>query len=149
MISKDAVKKSAFDSSQGSIGWKWSDLREWLNNTYVNEAFSENEKERICSVNMDEGDSEAQRRWPSDNNTKEGEDTDLVFLLSTRGAEKYFSSNEKRSIEKMWWLTKYSGSSNRKVPYVQEDGVVNSKGFNPYYSGMGVRPAIWIDVSDF
>ena len=71
VISRYGLDTKRFDSS--SSDWKNSEIRSWLNSDFYNEAFDENEKKNISSF-----------------------DSDNVFLLSAKEAEKYFANDEAR-----------------------------------------------------
>ena len=67
VISKYAIEAKRFDVS--SNDWKNSEIRQWLNGDFYNNAFSEQEKKNINSFNGDN-----------------------VFLLSMEEASKYFAN---------------------------------------------------------
>lgn len=132
--------------------WESCSLRTWLNDTFLNAAFSTEEQAIIQSVNV-----------PADRNPEYDTDpgnttTDKVFLLSIDEANKYFNSDEARicmptdyanssnssySHVTRWWLR--SPGESRRVVFVEHEGVI-------YYYGdyddclYCVRPAIWISI---
>ena len=86
--------------------------------------------------------------------TSAGPDTvNKLFLLSIDEAEKYFSSDEDRiamilgsTTNGSWWL-RSPGATSYSVAYVSKDGSIPYQGIRPMKNGIGVRPAMWIDLS--
>ena len=85
--------------------------------------------------------------------TSGGPDTvNKLFLLSIDEAEKYFASDEERAAklygndECRWWL-RSPGSGTYTSAYVKFDGGIALQGYNTTEEDIGVRPAMWIDVS--
>lgn len=129
LISKDNVEKRIFDKNTNK--WDKSDIRKWLNNTYINKAFNKKESSRIINV--------------------EG---DKVFLLSTDEYGKY--KNQITNAVSLWWL-RSPGKSSNIAAYVSTTGDVYLDVFPGFSgsvyvdgtdarSGLGVRPAIWINL---
>ncbi len=141
-------------NGDGVIRWETSTGRDWLNNTFLNEAFSEEEQARILETavtvdrNMD-------YEFDPGNDT-----TDKLFLLSISEAKTYFSSDEDRIMKATayainegvsaaedgtahWWL-RSPGHYVREAAYVTYEGIVNSFGDNVYFTFPAMRPAMWI-----
>ena len=93
VISKYGLDAKRFDNS--SNVWKNSKIRQWLNDYFYNNAFSEQEKKYIKSSNL------------SDVGT-----TDNVFLLSKEEAEKYFADDEARKCKITDYAFGNGGSKN-------------------------------------
>ena len=90
LISRYALEWKEYHGSEAYITWEKCDLRKWLNNEFLNMAFSETERSMIANT-----------RCPADKNprysTAPGNvTTDKIFLLSIPEAEKYFGSDEDR-----------------------------------------------------
>ena len=90
VVSKYALDCQQYNNSNASVTWENCSLREWLNGTFLNNAFNPGEQNMIISftVTADENPSFS---TPPGNNT-----TDRVFLLSITEVNKYFSSDEAR-----------------------------------------------------
>lgn len=148
LLSEYILEKKAFDSY--SHYWEESDLRDWLNSSFFNNAFSEDERNTI------------QKMITSENTS------DYVFCLSAEEARGLFSDDESRRAcptelllvngfkawEECgdWWTRSISTASNGKgVVPVEADGNVRSAGTVPYdwdaYTDIGVRPAICISLT--
>ena len=116
--------------------WQKSDIRAWLREAFVPEAFSTDERAAIVSVT----------------------------LLTSREAERYFSTDFDRSCEPTayaiargvdtgrygfcsWWLQD-KGSTKYRVCIVDDEGSVRSAlGYYTDEFGFAVRPVIEVDVS--
>lgn len=143
----------------GSYTWKYSLLYPWLTQTFFNEAFSEEEQEKIISP-KDAGVTETIFSDVSD---------DKITLLNTEEADMFFDSDASRKAYPteyaisqgvyvdgdngyvdagggscLWYLRPPSGSSTSSVYVAHVNGWLSyyvAKGNND----MGVRPVIWVD----
>ena len=146
--------------------WEKSNIRQFLNDSFYNETFSDDEKELIIDTNLIN---------PANSyyNTDGGNNTaDRVFLLSIDEVLKYFgnSGNVKETVfgdvlvmfsiddeyndmriayddddnASNWWL-RSPGNSGEVAVIVSNDGVIFLTG-SPAISGNGVRPAMWINI---
>lgn len=76
LISKDAIQNKLFCSENSKTSWVNSDLRKWLNEEFVNEAFSSNEIGMLRN---------------RDNDNSDGvHSLDFVYVLSREEAYSYF-----------------------------------------------------------
>ena len=153
LISKYALDCQPYNSFLVDVTWETSTLRQWLNETFLNTAFSSEEQNSIISSAV-----------KADRNTKKstspGNDTtDKVFLLSIQEASKYFSSDDERKCAptkyaisngasavrytgKCWWL-RSPGSLQSFAVYVYGDGSIKRNGTLDDERKC-VRPAMWI-----
>ena len=164
VVSRYALDCQRYHTEYANVTWENCTLRKWLNEDFLNSAFSDGEKAMIptLTVSADKN---------PDYSTEPGNDTkDRVFLLSIAEATKYFKNDEERmcvptayakidgaytsgdyikdGAVTCWWWLRSPGLSQEIAAYVLYDGSVNCYGFNAYY-GLGfVRPAIWIDLGD-
>ena len=124
--------------------WEICSLRRWLNDTFLNSAFTSEEQAMIPTVTL-------RAEYTSlSSSTK-----DRVFLLSIPQVTRLFSSNAVRKCVPtryamisapdscMWWL-RSPGDGSLHASCVDSDGHVDSLGFYVDHSGIGVRPALWI-----
>lgn len=136
------------------VTWEESELREWLNDTFLNDAFSVSEQMAIKSTSVINSDN-------PDDGTEGGNDTtDQVYLLSIEEAmdTSYgFLSDESRRAESTayasaresyanWWLRSPGGNQYRAA-YVEYDGqvVLYGDGVNNYV--YAIRPVLHLDLS--
>ena len=159
VISKYALDCKQFNPSYVKVTWDKCALRQWLNNAFLDSAFSDNEKEKIplTDVSADIN---------PEFNTNAGNATqDKVFLLSITEAEKYLASDDLRKCNATayaisngvfsnntdkncwWWLRSPGSGQYHDASGVTSDGVVDRYGTSVNSSSRAVRPAIWIDIS--
>ena len=156
VISKFALDCKPYNSEDKSVTWEHSSLREWLNNDFVNTAFSLTEQNMISVVKLSNSDN---RNWTYDGNDTE----DKIFLLSINQAKNYFSSDAQRQCEPSayakeegvkisangncyWWL-RSPGNKGTCAAVVDCDGDVYMQGYIVNFNIYAVRPAMWIAVS--
>lgn len=170
VISQYALDCQQYDMSKTDaplITWESCTIRKWLNEDFLNVAFSDEEKAMICMVTVPPD-------MSSFSNRNSGSTIqDRVFLLSTSEANRYFKSNEERmcvptayakangadtssdytkggAVTGWWWLrspnTKWDWNSGT---YVGNDGGVRSYGDYVDRDVRGcVRPVLWINLGE-
>lgn len=144
------------DGMPSGTTWAESTIRSWLNDSFYNEAFSDEEKSKILTTTVTAGSITAYY----------GEETnDKLFFLSDEEAEKYFNSDNARicrtteyalprgGVVKQWWWLRSPGSSQSLVRVVHDDGRIYMQGYHFCGHGAiidfdigGVRPAMWIEL---
>ena len=105
LISKYGLDVQPYNTVEEDVTWESCSLRKWLNNEFYNEAFSEEEKAMIPSVEVKENEN------PEYGSLGGNDTVDKVFLLNIYDALDFFESNESRLVD----LTEYAKS---KEPYV-------------------------------
>ena len=138
--------------------WETCSLREWLNGSFLNEAFSKVEQSQIKSTNVS---ADKNPRY----GTSAGNATiDKIFLLSIDEVNKYFTNNEARKCTPTayakvngaytrggtavtWWWLRSPGESQYGTAGVGDDGLINYGGGINYFGSGCVRPAMWINLS--
>jgi len=158
VISKYALDCQPYNTSKNKVTWETCTLRKWLNETFLNVAFSASERAMIPSVTV------SADKNPISSTSLGNSTMDQVFLLSFAEANKYFCSDQGRACrgttycfaqgasnlkhylssgDCFWWLR----SIGRYFPLVT---CVTSFGELCELScvlnhGVAVRPAMWID----
>ena len=149
----DAEKQ--YNTSNTYVTWETCTLRKWLNNDFINAAFSSYEKAMIPTVTV----SADKNPYYS---TNPGNATqDQVFLLSITEANKYFYSNGAMRCKptdyavangarqsgngNCWWWLRSPGYTHYYAANVY--GVVYENGYVVYNDNSAVRPAMWIDLN--
>ena len=151
------------------VTWETCTLRTWLNDTFMNKAFTEEEQKAILTANVDNSSIQGYSGWSTHggNNTQ-----DQIFLLSYAGTNKYFDvtysddNNTKARVQPTAYAEKqgaYTSSSNKTADgdnagwwWLRSPGdlqrgaaLVSSAGSRDYYvsydSGC-VRPALWVNL---
>lgn len=153
LISRYALRFRGYGSDWKHGTWETSKLRGWLNDTFINDAFSNDEQALIVETTINNP-----TYWASDTDTR-----DRIFLLSTGEAWEYFASEEARqctlteyayAIDSvirsgdndfcLWWLRTPGSYDREDACTVESDGHVNSYG--SLASAAGVRPTLWINI---
>ena len=158
VISKYALDRQQYNTSYTDVTWETCTLRKWLNNDFINSAFTDNEKAMIPTVTV------SADKNPYYSTNPGNETQDQVFLLSITEANKYFSSYSARQCKPTEYAVAggaYVNSSNgncnwwlRSPGDLQNNAAsVNDGGYFGMYSGnvdnnvYAVRPALWIDLN--
>jgi len=96
IVSERIVEKRAYHSFYTEISWEKSSIREYLNNSYINNAFTPKERKRITySKNITRNNT-----WYS---THSGNDTyDKIVLLTINDVVKYFGDSGDLRAHKAW-----------------------------------------------
>ena len=162
VISDKALDCKPYNQSRDYVTWETCSLRNWLNNDFINAAFTAEERAMIPTVTVS-ADMNPEYNTNSGNATK-----DKVFLLSIVEAEKYFTSDEARkcvpteyaisngastsdSYTKggkatcLWWL-RSPGFDQFIAAYVNYFGPVLRYGRSVGNVSNSVRPAMWISI---
>lgn len=156
VVSKRAVDCQKYNPVRGSVTWEDCSLRAWLNGSFMDEAFSPEEKALIPAVSVPAEENPVYR-------TEAGGDTrDQVFLLSIGEVNAYFGSDEERSCEMTdycvarggyisregtcWWWLRSPGGSSRYAAGVFSSGAVDHYGDGVFGAHDMVRPAMWIEL---
>ena len=162
VVSDKALDCKPYNQSRDYVTWETCSLRNWLNNDFINAAFTAEERAMIPTVTVS-ADMNPEYNTNPGNATK-----DRVFLLSIVETEKYFTSDEARKcvpteyaisngaytsdsytkggkVTCWWWLRSPGGNRNRAA-YVDLDGSVFRNGYFVSYDDGSVRPAMWISI---
>ena len=143
LVTKDIVALMAF--AEGTETWEDSLVRQWLNNDFINEAFTDEEAAIILSTDITIAPN-AEYGTSGGNST-----TDKVFLLSEAEVNSYFIDGEARrsnyngELEDWWTIT--SGEDETSILIVMGEGTILTDGYSKQQEE-GVRPAIWVNLSD-
>ena len=143
VVSRYALTSQPFNSSGGSATWETCSLREWMNDTFYNEAFTADEQNMIQSTVV------TADVMTENGETKGNDTTDKVFLLSLSEFEKYISKRATHTgtIGDDFYLLR-TVYTNGAYDFV----TVADNYENTYRQGCDfgsinlVRPAIWIDL---
>lgn len=143
-VSRYVLDYMQYTSSTDAVSWEECSLCKWLNDTFYNSAFREEEQQRIRNV------------------------IGNVFLLSTSDAHKYFGSDTERrcaptayaiargamtsstyQVEGQntcgWWLRNVY-RTNFNAATITIEGAVSTLDVDLWLAYYGVRPALWINT---
>ena len=157
LISKYALDCKPYNTSKTDVTWEICTLRKWLNNDFINAAFSADEKAMIPTVTV------SAEKNPEYNTHPGNATQDKVFLLSITEANEYFSTIDTRQCEAtdyvaangalvdsdgncVWWL-RSPGWIQACAAEVSNGGGIAEDGTPAYHDSYTVRPALWIDLN--
>lgn len=163
VISKQALDCQQYHTKYEGITWENCLLREWMNGTFLNEAFSKDEQKMIQNTKV------SADKNPEYSTNPGNATNDKVFLLSINEAEKYFDSKEARKCAPTayakaqgtytsdkyktssgeatcWWWLRSPGDIQKHAAGVLCDGSVYCGGNYVNCGDSCVRPALWINL---
>ena len=161
LISRYALDCKPYSVDSSNSTWDNSTLRQWLNNSFLNTAFTTLEQATISTTTVSADKNPIYYGLNPGNTTQ-----DKVFLLSMIEAEKYFSSDSSRQCKATkyaevsgvtlegannycnWWL-RTTGFSQWLTSCVYAEGIIDERGLMIDSTYIAVRPVIRIKISDF
>lgn len=170
LISRYGLDAKPYNIKLSSTTWEKCTLRTWLNDTFLNKAFSLTEQTAILTTDVDNSKQQCYSGW---NPSRENDTKDKVFLLSYAEANKYFgiqyvgtnvasqkarvaptayiegkiyTYNESKTIDGQnagtWWL-RSPGKKSLDASVTTASGMFNSSDVNLVEI---VRPALWVSI---
>ena len=171
LLSHYGLETQPYNQVSANVTWEDCTLRAWLNDTFLNRAFTQEEQTAILLTDVDN----SRAQGDSSLATDVGSDTqDMVFLLSYADAQYYFglvygdknnrmartnptpyalargtwvSSDDPTYDGKYaawWWLRSPGGEQNCAARVSPEGGLLGS---SVSYTYTMIRPVIWVDLS--
>lgn len=175
LISRYCLDTMKYDTSFSSVTWEKCTLRSWLNDEFLNKAFSEKEQSAILTTEVDNSENQSFGElgllWGNDTQDK-------IFLLSVADARFYFGARwwEEDDGENTasraaptayaikqgagvidgcltadgepawWWWLRSSGLSRNNAARVNYDGSLHDDSdADPAYGT--VRPVLWLEMN--
>jgi TPR repeat protein/methionine-rich copper-binding protein CopC len=138
VISEDILEDREYAPKFAETTWETSAIRTYLNNEFYN-TFNEEDKARIISTRIANPDN-AMYAVAGGNDTAE-----RIFLLSMDEYNAYFGGN---SAAAGWWWLRSPGVDQRYAAFVNAEGVVGKSGRHVSNPTAGIRPAMWLAVSE-
>lgn len=157
LVISDKVLDAKQYNNEINTTWEQCSLRKWLNDSFLNEAFSEEERALIQSTTV------SVDKIPNYHYTDPGNaTTDKVFLLSYNDAEKHFSDHHARKCTftayakaqraaagkggvDAWWL-RSPGYKQENAARVDYAGSIDYSSISVSGNVGCVRPALWISI---
>ncbi|MDD6057991.1 MAG: leucine-rich repeat protein [Clostridiales bacterium] len=148
-----------YPNLQTAVTWENSDLRRWLNNDFMNNAFSAGEKAKISSTTLTNNSNKAYGTAGGVNTT------DHIFILSSSEVETYFKEEESRMsrcteyavnrsgdpalrnqvVGTSYWWVRTPGMFTYSAMYAHYTGSLRYDGMAVANTIVGVRPAMWVE----
>ena len=176
LISRYGLDIQPYNKTYTNTSWEKCTLRTWLNDTFLNKAFTMEEQLGIRLTNVDNSISQGYRKW---NIKEENHTQDMIFLLSYAEANKYFGvaygdgkkadaaariaatayaekqgayTNNNHKTEDgaatTWWWLRSPGNNRRNAAHVDYDGSLIPRSVS--VDRGCVRPALWVNLdADF
>ena len=148
LVISDKVLDAKQYNNEINTTWEQCSLRKWLNDSFLNTAFSKKERALIQSTTV------SADKNPKYSTNPGNATTDKVFLLSINEVYKYFNDFHARECAltayakahgaALWWLR--SPGSSYSAAFVYPTGALVYNGESVKVSYGGVRPALWIDL---
>lgn len=156
LISRFALDRQHFHTTNSDATWETSGLRKWLNTTFLQNAFTTEEQAMILHSTVTADRNE-------EKNVTAGKDTqDYVFLLSIQEAEKYLTPQTALCLPTAcvvvnngycdpetsgcWWWLRSPGHNRMHTAYVNGQGIISSKGYGVISNRGAVRPVIRVSL---
>lgn len=156
VVSKYALDCQPYNEKYAEVAWDNCSLRAWLNDAFLNSAFTGREQAMIPSVSVGL-DTDPIYVVPG------RVTTDKIFLLSITEAREYFASDSARRCRgtaycyergavkhdngNCWWWIRSQGNYSYNGSFFRSDGSYFHYGQHVDYKLVAVRPAMWIDFS--
>ena len=159
LISEYCLDAHAYNTEFVRMTWAKCTLRPWLNETFLNTAFTAEEQQKIVPVTIVNADNPHY-------GTNGGDDTtDRIFLLSLAEAYQYFPDQATRAgvptpyaiaqgayydeiSGKTWWWLRSPGVRPIDAMGVRADGRISGYGSRDVYRPSGaLRPVMWISIA--
>lgn len=159
VISEYALDCQPYNTKYAELTWERCSLRRWLNDSFLNNAFSYSEQAIILTTQL------SPDKNPEYKQSDPGKSTDdQIFALSIKEIDRYFDSDYARfckptdyavaqgckvypDIKTCWWWTRTPGCDNYYATDVRGDGSFNYIGSDADRDYLCVRPAMWIDLA--
>lgn len=164
LLSRYTLDSKPYNDTYGPVTWETCSLRNWMNDTFLNTAFTEAEKKQIVLTEVDNSRTQGNSEWriSGGNNTE-----DYIFLLSYEESEQYFDSAFDRMClptnyavsqgadirvhddgvtESGWWWLRSPGEAEHHASFVNFDGTRYSNAVGNEY--LSVRPALWVSLDE-
>ena len=154
IISKYALDCVPYNTLYKNVTWETCSLRKWLNETFLNAAFSSVEQNSILSTKV------TPDKNPPYSVSPGNYTTDKVFLLSNKEVKKYFfidiyrkcqgtphcyAKGAFKHLNACWWWLRSPGTSSARAADVGCEGTV-VEGGDDVNRQIAVRPAMWINL---
>lgn len=157
LLSKYGLDAQPYNADGSKTTWANSSLRKWLNGSFLNTAFSAQERNLIYITSLVNSDNR-QYRTPGGSGTQ-----DKVFLLSMDLIGKYFKTHQERVTiatpyakkqgayvydgdGSCWWWLRTPGQKGTKAVTIRRDGSGTLVGTNVDDSYGAVRAAIKVNL---
>ena len=158
LLAEKGLARHRFNSSSNGATWAESELRYWLNETFLKDAFSKQERKAIQTTQVDDGPDHTRHSWDTAGRTG-GITEDKIFLLSYEEMNSLVKSDDRfceptpAVLAQNVYTKKHNGKTCcwywlRTSAFKNNVGVVTYEGkYDTCYMHHDygvVRPALWV-----
>ena len=166
LITKYPLEAKPYNEDLVNVTWETCTLRNWLNTTFLNDAFTVEEQEQMVMSTVKNPSVLKEDADGTQYYVDGGNDTsDKIYLLSADEVERYFTSDNARQCEPTqtaidhgaqmsysyggvcWWL-RTPGNSQDTASIVNTKGAVYKEGIRVDRNTDSVRPVVVLQISD-
>ncbi len=157
LLSKYALDVQAYDNTGANVTWYTCSLRTWLNDSFLNSAFTAEEQGYIPTTYVTADENGFYTKIYAGEATE-----DKVFLLSAVQAYNYMPNYKDRACTATayaiangayydpeyggyWWWLRTPGNRSGHAALIEPDGVLDYVGYYVNNLEQVVRPAIWVN----
>lgn len=156
LLSKYCLDCKQYNTEYVNVTWETCNARKWLNQKFINDAFTLTEQEKIMITNVINDDN-IEYETEGGNNTD-----DKLFLLSIDEAENLLTKEERQikctdyakaqgiwmdnPIESPYWWLRSPGGDSLLAAVIHYRGKMFAGGLNICVDDTGIRPALWISL---
>ncbi len=169
LISRYGLDVKPYNNESANVTWEICAIRNWLNQDFLNSAFSPIERDAIILSKVDNSFNQGYKDCASGGNDTQ----DKIFLLSCAEVTLHLHNKEERRLALTayamargaytsnygyqtvdgkaagWWWLRSPGLTQCYAARVNCDGTINCR-YNVNSTLVAVRPAFWLDLdSDF
>lgn len=151
VICRNIITFRPYNSKSETMTWEKSSLRKWLNDDFIDSAFSSFERKMIVTTTISNKDNKS-------SGISGGKSTkDKIFLLSLDEVNKYFSADKYTASDERirkssdgsasWWWLRSPGLTDVRAACISDSGTVSDGGSNVSVKDNGVVPVMWINLN--
>ena len=161
LLSKYALDCQPYNEGRENVTWERSSIRHWLNDSFLNSAFTVDEQKQILVTTV------IADKNPNYNTNPGNNTNDKIFLLSIAETDKFFSSDSERICEqtnyayaksrdiypitvgyKCYWWLRSPGNYQNTAAIVGYLGSIQKMGKLAVEEKYAVRPALWVNLGE-
>ena len=158
LISRYGLDCRTYHDTNADVTWETCSLREWLNNSFLNSAFSEDEAKLILTTSVS-ADANPDYKIRTGNDTE-----DRTYVLSLHEAKSYYPDYRdrvctptdyavaqgaflNRATDGGWWWLRTPGDGKKTAASINSNGSDDSDGSAVNAQKGMVRPVMWVTTS--
>lgn len=141
LLAKDVMAYKKYNEER-DVTWENCTLREWLNEEFIQQNFSVEERKKIQTVLL------KNVRVSENEIIREKDTRDKIFCLSLEELEKYFENREDKVSSFSWWLRSKGDYKNWAFIRRGCQNIINIIDQAEVEDENGVRPAMWIKLEE-